>query len=251
MAEGQRGTVRAVERALDILLCFSSTEMELGLSDIAKRVGLHKSTVHRLLASLESRGFIRRNPQTDKYRLGWSILELVSNIHQSGDLSTLVLPEMTRLRDLLDETISLYIRSGTERIRIQAVESHQPVRRVANIGQRLPLYVGASGKVLLAWSPPELVAETLSDPRIPESFDQEEFVRQLEQVRACGYAVSIEERETGAAAVAAPVFDREGQLVAALSVSGPVDRFTPEATMRFAQAVTTSARVIHQLLTAG
>ncbi|MBX6394322.1 MAG: IclR family transcriptional regulator [Alicyclobacillaceae bacterium] len=251
MANGERGTVRAVERALDILLCFSSTEMELGLSDIAKRVGLHKSTVHRLLASLESRGFIRRNPHTEKYRLGWSILELVSNMHQSGDLSTIVLPEMTRLRDLLDETISLYIRSGTERIRIQAVESHQPVRRVANIGQRLPLYVGASGKVLLAWSPPEVLAEVLSDPRMPEDFNRAEFQQQLAQVRECGYAVSIEEREAGAAAVAAPVFDRDGQLVAALSVSGPVDRFTPEATARFAEAVMKSAKVIHQMLTAG
>ncbi|MDI3328671.1 MAG: IclR family transcriptional regulator [Alicyclobacillaceae bacterium] len=251
MADGERNTVRAVERALDILLCFSSTEMELGLSDIAKRVKLHKSTVHRLLASLESRGFIRRDPHTQNYRLGWRILELVSNVHQSGDLSTVVLPEMTRLRDLLDETISLYIRSGTERIRIQAVESHQPVRRVANIGQRLPLYVGASGKVLLAWSPPEVVEQVLNDPKIPPDLDREEFIRQLERVRENGYAISIEEREAGAAAVAAPVFDRNGQLVAALSVSGPADRFTGAATLRFAEAVTRSAKIIHQILTAG
>lgn len=152
MAEQEKGTVRAVERALDILLCFAGSDAELGLSDISKRLGLHKSTVHRLLASLESKGFIRRHSSADKYRLGWSVLELVSNVYQSDALSSIVLPEMTRLRDQIGETISLYVRSGTERIRIQAVESNQPVRRVANIGMRLPLHVGASGKVLLAFS---------------------------------------------------------------------------------------------------
>lgn len=246
-AENDKGTVRAVERALDILLCFSGTETELGLSDIAKRIGLHKSTVHRLLASLESKGFIRRHPATDKYRLGWSVLELVSNVYQSDDLSSIVLPEMTRLRDLLGETISLYIRSGHERIRIQAVESNQPVRRVANIGKRLPLYVGASGKVLLAFGE-ESVEEYLQSAQIPPEINLEEFRQHIERIRSKRYAISIEERELGAAAVSAPIFSRNGKLVAALSVSGPVDRFTPEAVERFSQAVKQSADILTKML---
>jgi IclR family transcriptional regulator, KDG regulon repressor len=239
-------TVRAVERALDILLCFVGSDQELGLSEIAKRVGLHKSTVHRLIASLESRGFIRKHPQTEKYRLGWSILELVSHVYQSNDLSSIVLPEMTNLRDRINETISLYIRSGTERIRIQAVESNQPIRRVANIGHRFPLYIGASGKVLLAYSDESILNAVLEEAQPKVS--REELERQLEEIRKRGYAVSIEEREAGAAAVAAPVFDRSGQIIAALSVSGPVDRFTTESVQRFAKAVTESAAQLSKML---
>lgn len=246
--EQEKGTVRAVERALDILLCFAGTETELGLSDIAKRIGLHKSTVHRLLASLESKGFIRRHPQTEKYRLGWSVLELVSNVYQSDDLSSIVSPEMTRLRDLLGETISLYVLSGIERIRIQAIESKQPVRRVANVGRRLPLYVGASGKVLLAYSSEELLEELMTDSSWPPELSLDEFRHALQQVRESGYAVSIEEREPGAAAVAAPIRGRNGEAVAALSISGPVDRFTPEAVERFAQEVRKSAEMLTKML---
>jgi IclR family KDG regulon transcriptional repressor len=245
-SEQEKGTVRAVERALDILLCFAGTETELGLSDIAKRIGLHKSTVHRLLASLEAKGFIRRHPNTDKYRLGWSVLELVSNVYQSDDLSSIVLPEMTRLRDLLGETISLYVLSGKERIRIQAVESNQPVRRVANIGKRLPLYVGASGKVLLAYSKEPL--EEFVDASWPADLNLDEFRQALQQVRECGYAVSIEEREPGAAAVAAPILTRNGEIVATLSISGPVDRFTPEAVARFADEVRKSSAIVTKML---
>jgi IclR family KDG regulon transcriptional repressor len=246
--EQEKGTVRAVERALDILLCFSGPETELGLSDIAKRIGLHKSTVHRLLASLESKGFIRRHPQTDKYRLGWSVLELVSNVYQSDDLSSIVLPEMTRLRDAIGETISLYVLSGHERIRIQAVESQQPVRRVANVGKRLPLYVGASGKVLLAYSSEELLEELMNDPSWPQDLNRDEFRAALRHVRECGYAVSIAEREPGAAAVAAPILSRSGEAIAALSISGPVDRFTKDAVERFAKEVRKSAEMLTKML---
>ncbi|ASS74472.1 IclR family transcriptional regulator [Tumebacillus algifaecis] len=246
-AEGEKGTVRAVERALDILLCFSGSETELGLSDIAKRIGLHKSTVHRLLASLESKGFVRRHPTTEKYRLGWSVLELVSNINRSDDLSSIVRPEMTRLRDQLGETTSLYVRSGIERIRIQAVESTQPVRRVADIGKRLPLYVGASGKVLLAYAE-EPIELFLNDPSWPQDLNREEFIKSIQTVRDKGYAVSIEERELGAAAVAAPIFSRTGQIVAALSVSGPVDRFTAASVEEFALAVRKSTEFISKMV---
>ncbi|GAX91952.1 IclR family transcriptional regulator [Effusibacillus lacus] len=247
--ERDKGTVRAVERALDILLCFSGTEMELGLSDIAKKVGLHKSTVHRLLASLESKGFIRRHPQTEKYRLGWSVLELVSNVYQSDDLASIVVPEMTHLRDEVGETISLYIRAGKERIRTQAVESNQPVRRVANIGQRFPLYIGASGKVLLAWADPLFVQEVMNDPNWPKELSKSDFKNKLAQTRENGYAISIEEREAGAAALAVPIFGRDNQIVAALSISGPVDRFTPEAVKRFIPAAQKTATLIGKMLT--
>lgn len=219
-------TVRAVDRALDILLCFAKAPAEFSLSDIAKEVGLHKSTVHRLLTSLQSKGFVRRHPQSDKYILGWSILELLGNVYQSDELTTIALPEMTRLRDLTGETVSLYIRSGTQRIRVQAVESKEPIRNVVAIGKTYPLYIGASGKVLLAFAERDIVDAVLSSDEIPVGFERGKLLAQLDKIRRDEYAVSRQERDAGAAAVAVPIFERNQECIAALSISGPVARFT-------------------------
>ncbi|MBX5436808.1 MAG: IclR family transcriptional regulator [Alicyclobacillaceae bacterium] len=240
-------TVRAVDRALDILLCFARAEGGLTLSEIAREVQLHKSTVHRLLVSLQQKGFVRKQPDSDKYWIGWSVLELLSNMYRSDQLAAAVLPEMTRLRDLTGETVSLYVRSGIERIRIQSVESHEPVRNVAGIGKTYPLYVGASGKVLLAFSGEELLQQVLDDPSTPR-LDVPELRRQLAAIREQGYAISIQERDAGAAALAVPILIRSADVVAALSVSGPATRFTPEKMMQFVDTVKQSADVITKLL---
>lgn len=220
-----KATVRAVDRALDLLLCFVE-ETDLGLTELASRAGLHKSTAHRLLSSLERKGFVIRNPATDKYRLGYRILELAAGAAQPDDPALIFLPEMERLRDQIGETVSLYVRDGFERIRIQAVQSREAVRRVAPVGVRLPLYVGASSKVLVAHAEEGFAAKWLESGNWPEGFQPEAFLAQVGQVRREGFAVSFEEREAGVAAMAVPIFNRSGQLVAALSVSGPSSRFT-------------------------
>ncbi|MCL6548066.1 MAG: IclR family transcriptional regulator [Alicyclobacillus sp.] len=240
-------TVRSVDRALDILLCFSRAEGGLTLSEIAREVGLHKSTVHRLLLSLQQKGFVRRQPDSDKYAVGWSVLELLSNLYRSDELATVVLPEMTQLRDLTGETVSLYVRSGIERIRIQSVESNEPVRNVAGIGKTYPLYIGASGKVLLAFGGSDLLQQVLTDPSTPP-LDADDLRRQLENIRRQGYAISIQERDAGAAALAVPIFIRNTDFVAALSVSGPATRFTPEKMLQYVDAVKQSAEVLTKLL---
>ncbi|MFS1514370.1 IclR family transcriptional regulator [Chengkuizengella sp. SCS-71B] len=225
MEQSKSGTVRAVDRALDILLCFTD-EIDLGLTEIAEKTGLHKSTVFRLLASLEGKGFVIRDSVTEKYRLGFRIWELSANLSQSDDPGTLLLPEMERLRDILGETISLYIRDGNERIRIQAVQSKHSIRRVAPIGARLPLYVGASSKILIAFADIDTQENMIQEWR--ELIDISAYKDQIADIQKVGYATSIEEREPGVAAVSAPIFNRSHQLVAALSVSGPVNRLTLE-----------------------
>lgn len=239
--EDAKLTVRAVERALDILLCFTE-ETDLGLTEIASRVGLHKSTVHRLLASLESKGFVIRNAATDKYRLGFRVWELSANLSRADDPAIVLLPEMERLRDALDETVSLYVRDGTERIRIQAVQSRQPVRSVAPVGVRLPLHVGASSKVLLAFADPQELEALLADKQWSAGLDLDAFRAQLDQIRRQGYAISIEEREPGAASVAAPIMGRSNRLFAALAVSGPAGRLTMEKMTRHADLLIEAAR---------
>lgn len=239
MEEG-KVTVRAVERALDILLCFTDAN-ELTLTEIAVRVGLHKSTAYRLLASLEHKGFIIRDAENEKYRLGFRLWELSANLSQADDPAIVLLPEMERLQDIIGETISLYVRDGHERIRIQAVQSSQAIRRVAPVGVRLPLYVGASSKVLMAYADAEYRASLYRSPTWPKSIDRDAYERQLLDIRASGFATSVEEREPGAAAVAAPILNRSGGLVAALSVSGPANRLTVDKMKEHAAAIKEAA----------
>jgi IclR family KDG regulon transcriptional repressor len=245
--EEEKRTVRAVERALDVLLCFASGH-EWGLTEIAGRIGLHKSTVHRLLATLEDRGFVTRNAATDKYKLGLSVLELSANLSRSDDPSVVLLPEMERLRDQLSETVSLYVRDRIERVRIQAVQSTQAIRRVATVGARLPLSVGASSKVLLAFADEGVRGLVMADPAWPAQLDREAFRKQLDEILKAGYATSFEEREPGAAAVSAPIFNRGGKLVAALSVSGPSNRLTPDRMHEHAQAIIDAAHRMGTIL---
>lgn len=242
-----KNTVRAVERALDILLCFTQAS-SLGMTEIATRVGLHKSTVHRLLASLEHKGFVIRDPSTEKYRLGFRIWELSAQLTQSDDPAVILLPEMERLRDQVGETVSLYVRDGIERIRIQTVQSNQAIRRVAPIGARHPLFVGASSKVLIAYLDASEREHIMQALPWPEELDREAFSRQLDEIQQQGYATSVEEREVGAAAVAAPLFSRTGKLYAALSLSGPSSRFTEDVVPQYAEYVMEAAKRMSKMI---
>lgn len=240
-------TVRAVERALDILSSFTD-ETELSLTEIAARTQLHKSTVHRLLASLEGKDFVTRNAETEKYRLGFRIWELAANLSQSDDPAIMLQPEMERLRDSLGETVSLYVRDGGERIRIQAVQSNQAIRRVAPIGARLPLNVGASSKVLIAFAESEVQKQVLEALEWSGAAEKQSFVRQMTEISRVGYATSVEEREPGAAAVSAPIFNRGHKLVAALAVSGPSNRFTVEKMKEHASQIIEAANRMGKML---
>jgi DNA-binding IclR family transcriptional regulator len=238
--EEHKLTVRSVERALDILLCFRDSS-ELTLTEISNQAGLHKSTVHRLLASLEGKGFLLRDPSGDKYRLGFSVWELSANLSQGDDISMLLLPEMERLRDQVEETISIYVRDGKERVRIQAVQSKHAIRRVAPVGARMPLYVGASSKVLVAFGDEALQVELAHDARSSVGLDPTAFLKQMAETREQGFATSVEEREPGAAALSAPILNRSGKLVAALAISGPVSRLTLEQMQAYAPLLLESA----------
>lgn len=240
MDEG-KSTVRAVDRALDILLCFT-TKTDWAMTEIAEHVGLHKSTVHRMLATLEEKGFIERDRSTDRYHLGLKVWELSANLSRTDDQATIWLPEMVRLRDLLGETVSIYVRDGTERIRMQAVQSNQPVRRVAPVGVRLPLYAGASSKVLIAYAEPAMQESILQSIAWPSTIDLAQYRLQLQEVSSQGYATSFEEREEGAAALSSPIFDRSGTLAAALSVSGPASRLTMLTMREYAPVMIEAAR---------
>ncbi|MGF7086600.1 DNA-binding IclR family transcriptional regulator [Kroppenstedtia sanguinis] len=244
--EGKK-TVRAAERALDILLCFIQ-KPELSLTEISRLTELNKSTVYRLLATLEEKGFLSRDSDTEKYKLGFRIWELSAHLSRSDDPAVLFLPGMERLRDEIEETVSLYVRDGTERVRVQAVESLQAIRRVAPVGARMPLAVGAASKVLVAFANPSLQEEILSDPQWPENVDPEPYREQLRKIRKQGYATSVEEREAGTSAVAVPIFGSKGEVEASLAVSGPVGRLTEERIEEVVPHVLKAAKRMEKML---
>lgn len=217
------------------------------MTQIAAQVGLSKSTVHRLLTALESKGFVIRNTVTERYRMGLKVLELASAFLMSDDLAESAYHEMERLRDEVGETVSLYVRDGNERVRVQKVEGRQSLRRVVHLGQRLPLYLGASGKVLLAGCPQAERARIMASV-CPEGFDIGKLNAELQEVRRRGWAFSSEEREDGIASIAAPVCDRTGTAVAALAISGPVHRLDPSTLPTYVPSVVQSAKTIGMLI---
>lgn len=227
MTQAKKNTIRSVERALELLLCFLDRK-SWTLTELTKQTGLHKSTVFRLLATLEEKGFLHRDAETERYSLGLKIWELSLQLDLSTDPAVLFLNEMEMLRDQVDETVSLYIRDGLKRIRIQAVESRQAIRRVAPIGAKMSLAVGASSKILIAFSPPDLLAELIKSENWPDYVEVDRYRQEIAEVKRLGYAISFEEREAGTAAIAVPIINRQGLLLAALAVSGPVTRLSRE-----------------------
>ncbi|HOX31681.1 MAG TPA: IclR family transcriptional regulator [Spirochaetales bacterium] len=211
-------SVRAVERALDILDCFVPGRLELSLTEIAKRIDLAMSTTSRLVWTLEKRGYLARSAETQRFELGPTIAQIGAVGYANIDLRKVALPFMAALNKIYDEGVSLYVVQGDERVCVERVESSQPLRRVINVGDRNLLTRGAAGRVLLAYQPEAKRRALLAgDP-----FTTEEALAEL---RHSGYTVSLGEREEGVTSIAAPVQDARREVVAALSMSGPSVRF--------------------------
>ncbi|MCL4426442.1 MAG: IclR family transcriptional regulator [Firmicutes bacterium] len=241
-------TIRAVSRAVDVLYSFLGPEKELGPSAIAERVGLDRATVLRMLVTLEERGLLNRNEGNQKYRLGPRVVELAGKFLETDDLAGLAYPEVRRLRDEYNETVSIYIRDGTERICIQRLESNHSLKRNVRLGQRLPLYAGASAKVFLAFMPDEERTALVNSLPVPTGFRGEQLLVALPDIRQAGFAISLGEREEGIGAVAAPIFNRRGKVVAALSLSGPAARLNREKLYSLGSAVREAAQRISNLI---
>lgn len=214
-------SIRSVDRALSILLCFSATESELSLVDISKRIDIAPSTTTRLLGTLLAHGFIARNPDNKRYYLGPQVAHLGAICFANLDLRKVAVEHMTALRDKCGENVSLYVPQGRHRVCIERVDGTFSLRRVVNIGDFLPITKGAAGKLLLAFAPEALregILETA--PEISRSG--------LAKIREQGYAVTHAEREEDVSSIAAPVFNAKNEVSASLSVSGPTTRFADD-----------------------
>jgi IclR family KDG regulon transcriptional repressor len=221
----------SIEKAIDILFCFDPEHSQLRLTDISERVGLHKSTVHRLLAVLRKKGLIVTDPASQLYSLGPGVVELSWVVLRQQDLRAVCRPYLERLRRATNETVSLYTRMGHKRVCIEELASGQDIKYSHTVGLTAPLHVGAPGKAMLAFLPVEelgaLLRELCLTAITPKTLtDPEQLRAALSTTRKHGYAVSTGERSPGASAVAAPIRDWSGRTVAALGVLGPSQRLT-------------------------
>lgn len=221
----------SIEKAIDILFCFDPAHSQLRLTEIAQRVGLHKSTVHRLLAVLKKKGLVSADPTRQLYSLGPGVVELAWVVLRQQDLRSVCLPYLEQLRQTSNETASLYTRMGTKRICVEECESGQDLKYSHTVGLTAPLHVGAPGKALLAFLPEKelsaLLAELPLTAMTPNTItDRRQLNAELAATRQRGYALSHGERSSGASAVAAPIYNASGQPVAAIGVLGPSQRLT-------------------------
>lgn len=224
-------TTRTVDRALDILLCFSENEPNLTLTQISERVGMHKSTVYRLLATLENKRFVQRL-DNGSYQLGLGLVELGFSVLKQNDIHRQALPYMQRLAAEYRENIDLGILDDDHILYLQVIESPQRVKIASAPGQRLPAFCTATGKALLAFLPDKQVQTILkSDQRKYASCTPtliSEIRKQLQLVRERGFAISEQEFEEGINAVAAPILDANQFPIAAMAIVGPAFRLSSE-----------------------
>lgn len=231
-------TVRSVERAIDILTCFTVSEPILTVPEISQKTGLTKSTIFRLLASLESKGMVEKIHSTYEYKLGLRLLDLGNVVQSSLELIDIAKPIMKELSEKTKETVNINIVQGNHRVCIERIDGNQALRKVSEIGRLLPLSKGASGKLLLAFCDNDKVIEILNEER--ETMIVEEMNKlklELFEIREKGYAASFSERLEGTASVSAPIRDYTGNVIAGITISGPLVRFTEEKVQYFISEV--------------
>ena len=253
-SNGRLGGVGSVKRALAVLGSFSKERPEIGVNELARMHGLHPSSISRIVGTLATAGYLRVNPATGRYRLGFSLVERAGLVLLELDIRAVAQPIMREMVQRGGETANLAVLDSREAVVVEQAPSPRPCRYVSWVGRRVPLHATAHGKVLLAFrsaAEREAILQTISDlegnfPRLTEATiaTVDGLISDLEAVVAKGYAVALGEMDPDLSAVAAPVFDHSGAVVASLSLSGPSFRYTPERVAFLADLVVECSRMI-------
>jgi len=219
--------VEALARGLSVLSQFGQSSVELSLTEIAVATGLSKSTAFRLVRTLEEAGYLLRHAESQRYRPGLKVLELGFTALSSLGIRDVARPFLELLSRETGETVSLSLLDGLDVVYIDRVRNRSIVGVVLGLGSRIPAHCGSMGKAMLAHLPAaELAARLDAAPLAPctrhSIVDPAELEQELERVRRRGYAVNDEELEIGLRAVAAPIRDHNGQVVAATNATGSV-----------------------------
>ncbi|MGH3931236.1 MAG: IclR family transcriptional regulator [Pseudonocardiaceae bacterium] len=232
---GQHSGIGVLDKAVTVLRAVADSPC--GLAELCTRTGLPRATAHRLAVGLETHRLLRRSSD-GRWRPGPALHELGNGaLDPLLDAAATILP---RLRDLTGESVQLYRREGLIRVCVAAAEPASGLRDTVPVGARLPMTAGSGAKVLAAWADPATQRAVLGEAVFGE--------RILMEVRRRGWAQSIAERESGVASVSAPVRNGAGTVVAAVSVSGPVDRIGRRPGARWAADLVAAAEALHNRL---
>ncbi len=238
--------VQSVDRALRIVGYLAEAEgADLSVTEIGRRLGVHKTTASRLAATLARHGFIQRGPATDQYRLGLRLVHLAASAVADFEPVLVARPALRDLASQTEETVTLNVLSGDRVVTVDQIMGRRSIVSHSWLGKTVSTHCSASGKVLLAWLD-EVELKAILPSRLerltPATIvSVPELRRQLDEVRAQGYGTSIQELEEGLTAMAAPVRHSTGRVVAAVGVSGPSFRLRQEDVPHIARLVREAA----------
>jgi IclR family transcriptional regulator, acetate operon repressor len=242
-------SVQSVHRAISILQVLA-LHGAAGVTEIAAELGVHKSTVFRLLATLEARGLVEQNSERGRYQLGYGVVQLAAGATKMDDLSLLSRPVCRRLAETVCETVNVAVHDGRAVISIDQVLGSPAITTVNWVGQRTPMHATSAGKVFMAHMDPEqldaLLAEGLETYTPHTIVDPSTLNRELALVRKRGYAHTMDEYEIGLAAIGAPIRTLDGHLIAAVTASGPTFRINEDTLPDLAEQVLAAAAEISQ-----
>lgn len=247
-ARRQRTRLSSVTTAIRLLKLFSVQDQELGISELAKRLHVAKSTVHRLASALLEEGLLEQNPENNRYRLGVALFGLGTLVRRRMEVVSEAKIYLTDLRVKTSENVRLAILSDQSVVYVNDFEGPHPLRLRSSIGLSLPAWATAEGVVLLSDKPDEFVAEVLEMETAASSHrvrpDAAKLHARIKDVRRLGYAIDNEESEVGMACVAAPVYGGDGRIVAGIGVAGPCTRLRKRALPGLAAHVVATANQI-------
>jgi len=217
--EKSQDSVRAVDRALEILLAFTPRDYELTVGELLKRVDLSRPTLYRLLYTLEQNRFLVSSGDPQRFRLGPAVAQLAHVWTASLDVGAVAQPMMRKIREATGETVALFVPDGMFRLCVAELESPQPLSFKRGVGYREKLVVGASGRAILAHT--DHTAKDLKVYTKGLDIDLEKLPDELARIRERGFAVSKDELLQGAVAVAAPFFNGTEQVAGSICIFGP------------------------------
>lgn len=241
----------SVAKAFDLLNCFTPNRPEWGVRELAQELEANKSTTYRLMATLETLGVLRKNQQTDKYSLGLKLFELGNKVDIQSAFISQTHPELLQVAAEIAETVHLGIFNNNQVLMVDKVESPKGLKLNSIIGTYSPSYCTGIGKVLLANMSAQKLATFLSTTELIQKTEHsitnpKLLKKELQQIKAQGYAIDRQELELGLICVAVPVLNQDQQVVAALSAAGPSIRFKEEALSEYVTILQKGAKAIQQ-----
>lgn len=246
--------IDALAKGLEVLACFSAAAPEWGVTQLSAGLRMPKSRVHRILQTLSAAQFVVQDPNTLRYRLGSRLQSFSAGADAHAQLKAVARPFLIALQEQTRGGIHIRVARGEANVIIEAIDSPLPLRLVRPLGETNPIYFGASGKALLAFSAPSVRERLLSGTVVLQRFtdrsikSRAEFLRELARVRRAGYAYTDEEAIAGVRSVAAPVLDADGHPIAAITSALPAAALPDKAVAAHGRAVVKCARLVSEAL---